>query len=227
MKTRKEVHKFADNLCDQIRRNNEKLDDDGEITVAKSMVAAEALGTFTGKMFRDNAVIVFVAGHENPQLFLTSLLYVCAKYPDVQEKLRQEAKSNIAMDKRSYLASVIYEVLRMYPPISQLVNRKTSARIVVGEKLVIPKNTYVGYICYGTGRDPQIWGPDADKFIPERWGSSIEEIRAKYLSAKSSCKLITFHGGPRACLGERLALAETKILLTEMLNSVTWILDPE
>lgn len=146
---------------------------------------------------------------------------------DVQEKLRLEAKSDVAMDKRSYLASVIYEVLRMYPPISQLVNRKTSARILIGEKLVIPKNTYVGYICYGTGRDPQIWGLDADKFMPERWGSSIEEIRAKYLSAKSSCKLITFHGGPRACLGERLALAETKILLTEMLNSVSWILDPE
>lgn len=82
IRARQEVRKFADNLCDQIRRSNEKLvEDDGEITVAKSMIIAEDQGMFTKKMFRDNAVIVFVAGHENPQLSLTSLLYICAKYP--------------------------------------------------------------------------------------------------------------------------------------------------
>lgn len=115
----------------------------------------------------------------------------------------------------------------MYPPISQLVNRKTSCDVVVCDKLKIPKNTYVGYICYGTGHDPKIWGSDSDEFVPERWGKEIEEIRANYLSSKSSCRLITFHGGSRACLGERLALAETKILMTEMLKSVSWELDPE
>lgn len=123
------------------------------------------------------------------------------------------------------MSSVIYETLRYYPPISQLVNRKTS-RDVILKNIPIPKDTYVGYICYATGHDPNIWGSNADDFVPERWGTEISEIRANYLGAKSTSKLVTFHGGMRACLGERLALQETRILITEMVKAVEWELDP-
>lgn len=42
------------------------------------------------------------------------------------------------------------------------------------------------------------------------------------LELKSTSKLVTFHGGMRACLGERLALQETRILITEMVKAVEW-----
>lgn len=85
----------------------------------------------------------------------------------------------------------------------------------------------MGYIGYATGHDPKIWGENSDEFIPERWGSKIQEIRTNYLAAKSSARLIAFHGGMRACLGERLALSETRVLLTEMLQELSWQLDPD
>lgn len=224
IRAREQVHKFAENLCNTIRRSNEKIDK-SELNLSNSMINAVETGILTEKQFRDNAVILFVAGHENPQLFLTSLLYVCAKHPEVQEKLRREIDSDLSLKERPYLNSVIYEVLRLYPPISQLVNRKTSCDTILGGKIPIPKDTYVGYICYGTSHDPNIWGQDSDDFVPERWGTTSQQVRTKYLSSKSSAKMVTFHGGMRACLGEKLALTEIRVLLTEMVKSVSWSLD--
>lgn len=80
VKARNEVHKFAANLCDHIRQSNEKVDK-SELNLSNSMMSAVETGIFTEKQFRDNAIIVFIAGHENPQLYLTSLLYVLAKRP--------------------------------------------------------------------------------------------------------------------------------------------------
>lgn len=77
---RKEISNFANNLCDHIKKSNETIDK-SELNLSNSMIAAVETGIFTEKQFRDNAVIVFIAGHENPQLFMTTLLYVCAKYP--------------------------------------------------------------------------------------------------------------------------------------------------
>ncbi|VVT55116.1 uncharacterized protein SAPINGB_P004435 [Magnusiomyces paraingens] len=227
IQARKEIEKFSKNLCNHIRRSNEKIDK-SELNLSNSMIAAVETGILTEKQFRDNAVIVFIAGHENPQLFLTTLLYICAKYPTIQEKLRdEETNSEVPLKERPYLNSVIYETLRMYPPISQLVNRKTARPAMLSNDVIIPKDTYVGYIGYATGHDPKVWGADADNFIPERWGSNIQEIRTNYLSAKSSSRLIAFHGGMRACLGERLALTETRVLLTELLKELSWELDPD
>ncbi len=36
----------------------------------------------------DNLVILLIAGHENPQLLLTSLIYILGKYRVYQDKLR-------------------------------------------------------------------------------------------------------------------------------------------
>lgn len=76
---RKAVHEFAANLVNKIGLSNTKNITD-KITVGSALVAARDSGVLTEQQFRDNAVIVFVAGHENPQLLITSLLYLLAKY---------------------------------------------------------------------------------------------------------------------------------------------------
>jgi cytochrome P450 len=66
----------------------------------------------------------------------------------------------------------------------------------------------------GVNRSERLWGPDAEKFIPERWLVPEEE------SAKSAAKkeeiqgykhLLTFGYGPRMCLGRNFALTEFKV----------------
>jgi len=100
-----------------------------------------------------------------------------------------------------FLTSLIYESLRLFPPIGQLVNRKASEDVVLGGDIVVPKGTYLGYNCYSTNRDPAVWGPKADDFDPARWGDSPVAIQKQYRQRRAKAEFITFHGGRRACLG--------------------------
>ena len=45
------------------------------------LIAARDGGVLTKKQFRDNLNVLFVAGQENPQLLLISMLYLLAKHP--------------------------------------------------------------------------------------------------------------------------------------------------
>jgi len=125
-----------------------------------------------------------------------------------------------------YLTSVIYECLRLFPPIGQLVNRRVDADVVLGDDIFIPQGTYVGYNCYSTNRDRAAWGPDADEFRPERWGATADQIQRQYRQRRARAEFISFHGGRRACLGERFAMLQMRITLTVLVRQFRWWLDP-
>lgn len=147
----------------------------------------------------------------------------------MQQEIREEIanmNSETALKDLVLLNSFIYETLRLYPPLSQIINRKTSCNIVLGPHICIPEGTYVGYSALGCGRDRETWGLDAEEFSPARWGDTADEVARKYKRVKSKSQMIAFHGGSRACLGERLALAEVRSLLAQMLASLEWELDP-
>ncbi len=125
-----------------------------------------------------------------------------------------------------FLTAVIYESLRLFPPIGQLVNRKASEDGLLGGDIAIPKGTYLGYNCYSTNRDPGAWGPTADCFEPERWGHSTAAIQKHYRMRRAKAEFISFHGGRRACLGERFAMLQLRATLVTLVHAFTWKLDP-
>ena len=51
-------------------------------------------------------------------------------------------------------------------------------------------------------RLPQIWGPDADEFVPERW-IEHEKMGQTYVGVTSN--LMTFSAGLQACIGWRFS----------------------
>lgn len=124
------------------------------------------------------------------------------------------------------LTSVIYESLRLFPPIGQLINRRASEDALLGGEVVVPKGTYLGYNCYSTNRDPVVWGPSADAFDPTRWGSDAMSIQKQYRLRRARAEFISFHGGRRACLGEKFALLQMRITLVALVSTFTWTLDP-
>lgn len=124
------------------------------------------------------------------------------------------------------MTSLIYESLRLFPPIGQLVNRKASEDVVLGGDIVVPKGTYLGYNCYSTNRDPAVWGPKADDFDPARWGDSPVAIQKQYRQRRAKAEFITFHGGRRACLGEKFAILQMKVTLITLAREFSWALDP-
>lgn len=197
----------------------------GENFAAQKLMQALLNQVITEKQFADNATIMLVAGHENPLLLILSLVYTVAKYSHVQTKLREEIVSSENRP-MPYLESVIYETLRLFPPLGQIINRETTQGVLLGSNISIPKGTYVGYNNFATGRDRTVWGVDADTFSPERWGTTMDEISKRYSVSKRNCTLPAFHGGKRACLGEKFALLEVRALLVQLLSNFKISLDP-
>ncbi|KAF4780302.1 cytochrome P450 [Colletotrichum scovillei] len=217
------------------------LSDQSDDKLGQRMLDARASGMWDEKQLLDNLTVSFVAGQENPQLLMISSLYLLAKHPEAQEALRQEilskdAKSSadLAKEDMPYLTSLIYECLRLFPPIGQLINRKAAETALLGGDIVIPKGTYVGYHCYSTNRCPTAWGPTADKFDPGRWGSSSEVIQQNYRRRRARGDGESFyHDGPadsisgkRACLGEKFAMLEMRTTLIQLVREFSFTLDP-
>jgi unspecific monooxygenase len=176
-----------------------------------------------------------VAGQENPQLALLSTLYLLAKNPDIQDQLYAEATaedmsaqpSEETLRNMPFLTACVYESLRLMPPIGQLVNRLATTPLVLGDDMVIPEGTYIGYNSYATNRDPEVWGKDADEFVPARWGHTTGDIQTHYRRSRARAEFISFHGGRRACLGERFAVLQLKVTVFTLVRNLRWKLDPE
>lgn len=58
-------------------------------------------------------------------------------------------------------------------------------------------------------RSQEIWGEDADTFLPERW--EAPETLAHNGIPSIWGNQLTFLAGPRSCIGYRFALAESVI----------------
>lgn len=55
----------------------------------------------------------------------------------------------------------------------------------------------------------------------------MDEINALFRRANAKGAFISFHGGRRACLGQKFAMLEARVALVALLTSVRWELDPE
>ncbi|KAL8347657.1 hypothetical protein RB601_002970 [Gaeumannomyces tritici] len=222
------------------------------------LLGALRSGLWTEKQFLDNLTVTFVAGQENPQLAMISMLYLLAKHPQIQDQVFYEMRSKVGegachavgatttlpadpaaatqlLQELPLMTAVVYESLRLFPPIGQLVNRRVGAAggALLGgggssssSSTYLPHGTYVGYNCYSTNRDPEAWGADADEFRPARWGGAPDEIQRCYRRRRTRGEFISFHGGKRACLGEKFALLEMRVTLWLLVGRFRWALDP-
>lgn len=182
------------------------------------------------KQLTDNIVILLVAGHENPQVLLTTCFYMLAKYKSTwQEDIWNEIRYVNDPEKLPTLPvlnSFILESIRFFPPLNTIINRCTTRTCRIGEAIIIPKNTYVGYNNYSTTHDRKSWGTTADIFDPKRWGEDIDTIWKNWRHYKNNSMLSSFHGGKRACLGEKLALTEIRVTIFELLKNYKLMLAP-
>ncbi|KAL0258140.1 cytochrome P450-dit2 [Diplodia seriata] len=232
-KARQLVDEFASQLCTKVLESHQHAHEEkmANASAGCHLVRAYHSGLITEQQFRHNVSIILIAGHENPQLLFQSLLFVLGQHQDVQQRIREEvtaAKDGGASAILSipYLMAVVYETLRMYPPISQLINRRTTTATVLGGTIALPADAYVGYNGYATGHDRAFWGADADAFRPERWGATLEDINATFRTANRKGGFIAFHGGKRACLGQRFAMLEARLTVAVLVERLAWRIDP-
>lgn len=113
--------------------------------------------------------------------------------------------ANIA---RTDTRSSLVPVLRLYPSVpinSRRATRLTTLPVGGGSDgrspVLVRPGEAVRYSVYGMHRCKDIYGDDADKFRPERWGEDkLKHVGWAYLP---------FNGGPRLCLGREFALCSS------------------
>lgn len=117
------------------------------------------------------------------------------------------------------LNMVIHESLRLYPPVA-VVSREAFKEMKFGG-ITVPKGVNVWTMVLTLHTDPEVWGPDAYRFNPDRFAKGIT----------GACKLphlyMPFGVGPRMCLGQNLAIAELKILVALILSKFSLSLSPK
>ncbi|KUI69205.1 Cytochrome P450 94A1 [Cytospora mali] len=119
-----------------------------------------------------------------------------------------------------YTLAVFNEALRLYPPIP-FEMRQAQTPITLPDGTFLPKDSVVIWCLWATNRSRLTWGEDADLFRPERWLASEageggeERVR---LVQKSASEFPVFNGGPRTCLGKKMA----ELIAVQVIASVVW-----
>ncbi|KAJ5698084.1 Cytochrome monooxygenase xanG [Penicillium macrosclerotiorum] len=227
------MQEFGDLLVATVRRRSqEQSSSDGE-QVVDYLDRALKEGRITEEQYRANLKVTFLTAHENAQQLLNSIFWVLSENDTVREKLRAEILATGIEDPTTdlvnsmpYLQAVILEILRLYPPVSQLINRVTTKPVVLGGEVQIPNRTWVGWNAFGVHTDTAVWGADARELIPERWGCDVKSIQSAVRSKTTQCHFIAFNAHSRKCLGQGFAMLQMKILLFEMLRRIEWAVDP-
>jgi cytochrome P450 len=167
-------------------------------------------GGMTDRQLRDEAMTIFLAGHETTANALTWSWYLLSQHPEAEARLHAELDAVLGgrppapgdAARLPYTRAVLAESMRLYPPAWVIGRRATEPYTVRGETL--PARTVVLVSQYVVHRDPR-WWPDAEAFRPERWAAEAPE-RPKFA-------YFPFGAGTRVCIGEQFAWMEGVLLL--------------
>lgn len=226
------MQEFGDLLVSTVQHRIHTPSTDGE-QVVDLLDRALKENKITLEQYRANLKVTFLTAHENAQQLLNSTIYVLGTNKTIQSILRSEILSTNTttpspdlLNSLPYLTSTILELLRLYPPVSQLINRVTTTPSTLGGIMPIPSHTWVGWNAYGVHTDTKIWGPDAREFKPERWGTDVKSTQAAVRSKTTACHFIAFNAHSRKCLGQGFAILQMKVLLFELVRRVEWDVHP-
>jgi cytochrome P450 len=162
---------------------------------------------------RDQAMTLFLAGHETTATALGWTWHLLAQHEPVRARMKTEIDSVLGPDRLPeledtarlpYVTAVFSESMRLYPPVWVL-GRRAKHDVVLGD-VEVPARTIVLASQYLMHRDPRFW-PDAGAFQPERWLEEKERPKFSYFP---------FGGGGRICIGDGFAWAEGVIMLAVM-----------
>jgi cytochrome P450 len=171
-------------------------------------------GGMSDRQVRDEALTIFLAGHETTANALSWAFYLLSQHPQVADRLGAEL--DVALGGRAptvadlpnlrYAEMVFAETLRLYPPAWVIGRRAVSPFEAGGYQL--PAGSIALASQWVIHHDPRYF-PDPYRFDPERW---LPEPRA----ARPKFSYFPFGGGPRACIGEPFAWMEGTLLLASL-----------
>ena len=171
-------------------------------------------GGMSDQQLRDEAMTLFLAGHETTANMLTWTWYLLSQHPAIEAQLHAELDTVLAgrlptmedMPRLTSTRMILAESMRLYPPAWILGLRAINDYEVGG--YIIPARSIITLCQYVMHRDPRYY-PDPETFDPQRWAAEAEASRPKFA-------YFPFGGGPRQCIGESFAWMEGMLLLATL-----------
>jgi len=209
-------------IIDERRRSNTDRDD----VLSLLLTAQEEDGSrMTAQQLRDEAMTLFLAGHETTALTLSWAWACLGQNPEADGKLAAEVKEVLGerlptaddLPRLRYTEWIVMETLRLYPP-AYIIGREALTACEVGG-YPVPKGMTVLMCQWVMHRDPRFFD-QPEKFRPERWAEGLAQRIPKYA-------YFPFGGGPRLCIGNTFATMEAVLVLATIAQKYRFTVLPE
>jgi cytochrome P450 len=174
---------------------------------------------------RDEAITLFLAGHETTSNALTWTWYLLSRHPDAESALHEEldavlgGRAPTVADVPSLPATraILSESMRLYPPAWAMGRRALADHDL--DRYLVPHGSVIIVSPWLLHHDER-WWPRAGEFRLERWTDEAIAARPRHA-------FLPFGGGPRMCIGEGFAWMEAELLLATIAQRWRFELDPE
>ena len=212
-KARARLDRIIYRLIEERRRSGE---DRGDL-LSMLLLAQDEEGQSGGMsdvQVRDEALTIFLAGHETTANALTWTWYLLSQNPAAEAKLHEELQAVLGariptvddFPRLRYTEMVLAESMRLFPP-AWAIGRLAVDDCEIGGYLA-PSRSLVLMSQYIMHRDARYF-PEPERFDPERWTPEARESRPQF-------SYFPFGGGPRRCIGEGFAWLEGVLLLATL-----------
>jgi cytochrome P450 len=226
-----EIKLFGKNIVANAVKSRTRKEDYGEEN-------SEGIGCISGslinslldsipdhQMVADAALNYLSAGRDTTAQALTWAFYLLMRHPGVVTKLHDELRplaidseggsgkldaSSLRPTTLQYAMAVFYETLRLYPPVPFELKQCEQAT-TLPDGTFLPKSAILVWCTWAMNRSKLRWGEDADIFRPERW------LEGGKLMTKSAYEFPVFNGGPRMCLGKRMAESMAVMVIARLI----------
>ena len=170
----------------------------------------------------DNLLTFLLAGHETTAKALTWTLYLLARAPQWQQRVREEVAAVAGgepitaahLERLPVATRVLKEAMRLYPP-APIMTRLAAENVELGG-CKLSAGTLIVLPIFAIHRHRKLWA-DPDRFDPDRF---LPEHEAQYVRTQ----FMPFGFGQRTCIGMSFAMLEATVLLASFVRAArfTW-----
>jgi cytochrome P450 len=226
LRIRRTVRRLDDILFGFIhqRRQNQKAETSNDLLSLLLSVRDEDGSQMSDRQVRDEAMTLFLAGHETTALALSWTWYLLSQHPEAEEQLVAEVRAVVGerlptaqdVPRLVFMDQVLQESMRLFPPV-YIIGREASERCTIGG-FDVARGTTMLMSQWIMHRDPRFFEAPTE-FRPSRWTPEFDRQLPGFA-------YFPFGGGPRLCIGNTFALLEMALILATMAQRFRFTLQP-